>query len=345
MSFHLSGSIVQNFKVRFPRLSSRFRIKALAAGTAAVVLAAFAPVSAHAGAPKAPRASVALTFDDLPGIVLKPEQGYVDETNEKLLERLHHYHFPAIGFVNEGKLDEIVRERQIANLERWIKAGHDLGNHTFSHGSPNALGAEGYIADIARGERVIRPMMEKAHRRLQWFRHPYLETGSPAAVKDRIDAWLTAHGYRIAPVTIDCDDWEFAEPYDEAVMTGNKAQAERIRNVYLAYTERTIGWYRKGARVLFGRDISYVMLLHDTRLNADSLDGLAAIFKRQNMKPVALDKAMRDPAYKTPDGYQGKDGIEWLERWSLALHKDLPWNEYEEVPKPISEEYNKLDNR
>ena len=298
---------------------------------------------APAGAPGP--ASVALTFDDLPGIVLKPDQAYVDATNRALIGSLKRYHYPAIGFVNEGKLDEIIRKRQIAVLRHWMAAGFDLGNHTFSHSSPNNIGAARYIADIAKGEKVIRPMMEKAHRKLQWFRHPYLETGSPEAEKVQIDAWLASHGYRIAPVTIDADDWEFAEPYDSAVMSGNKAEAERIRGIYLAYTERSIVWYRRASQVLFGRDIAYVMLLHDTRLNADSFEGLAAILMRQNLHPISIDQAMRDPAYQTADNYSGKDGIEWMERWSETLKKDLPWDEYEDVPKGIEKEYNLLDSK
>jgi peptidoglycan/xylan/chitin deacetylase (PgdA/CDA1 family) len=310
-----------------------------------VVLAAFALGGADAcAAPAKPYATVALTFDDLPGIVLKPDQAYVDATNKALIKELKHHHFPAIGFVNEGKLDEIIRSRQIAVLQSWLDAGFDLGNHTFSHSSPNNIGAQAYIADIARGEKVIRPMMEQAHRTLQWFRHPYLETGSPAPVKAEINAWLAAHGYRIAPVTIDADDWEFAEPYDNAVMTGNLAEAARIRAIYLAYTERSIVWYRRASHALFGRDIAYVMLLHDTRLNADCFEGLAAILKRQNLHPITLAQAMRDPAYQTPDLYSGRDGIEWMERWSDTLKKDLPWNDYEEVPKGIEKEYNRLDS-
>jgi peptidoglycan/xylan/chitin deacetylase (PgdA/CDA1 family) len=296
-------------------------------------------------APTPPAATVALTFDDLPGIVLKPEQDYVDATNKALIAGLKRHHFPAIGFVNEGKLDDIIRKRQIAVLRRWLNAGFDLGNHTFSHSTPNEIGAHGYIADIARGEKVIRPMMQGAHRQLQWFRHPYLETGSPAAVKAEINQWLAAHGYRIAPVTIDADDWEFAEPYDNAVMKGDKVEAKRIRDIYLAYTERTIGWYRRASHALFGRDIAYVMLLHDTRLNSDSLDGLADILARQNMHTISLEKAMQDPAYSTPDDYAGKDGVEWLERWSLTLNKELPWDDFEDVPKGIEKEYNRLDSQ
>ncbi len=299
---------------------------------------------ALSGADLPPPATVALTFDDLPSIVLKPEQDYVDRTNHMLLRGLKRHHFSAIGFVNEGKLDDIVRKRQIAVLHAWIRAGFDLGNHTLSHSTPNEIGERAYITDIAEGERVIRPMMVRAHRTLQWFRHPYLETGSPATVKAEIDHWLATHGYRVAPVTIDADDWEFAEPYDNAVMTGKKAEAERIRDIYLGYTERTIAWYRRASRALFGRDIAYVMLLHDTRLNADSLDGLAAILKRQNMTTITLEQALQDPAYQTPDAYSGKDGVEWLERWSLTLNKELPWDDFEDVPKGIVKEYNRLDS-
>lgn len=35
----------------------------------------------------------------------------------------------------------------------------NLGNHTFSHESPNTLGAKGYIQDIARGEPAVRGLL------------------------------------------------------------------------------------------------------------------------------------------------------------------------------------------
>lgn len=293
-------------------------------------------------AARPPRGTIALTFDDLPGLTQLNSQAYVDYINVMILRGLRHYHFPATGFVNEGKL-ALDRPRQIANLRRWLDAGMDLGNHTFSHNSPNQIGGRAYIADIARGEPVIRELLAERHRRPRWFRYPYLETGSPEAVKHEIEQWLTEHGYRNAPVSIDADDWEFAEPYDDAIARHDEPRRQRIRATYLAYTERTIGWYRTASRALFGRDISYVMLLHATRLNADSMDELAAILKRQRLRPVSLDQAMRDPAYRTPDPYSGKDGIEWLERWSMELHKPLPWDSFEDVPKAIQEDYKRVD--
>lgn len=287
---------------------------------------------------------IALTFDDLPALTILDDQRYVNYLNEALLRGLKKHHLPAIGFVNEGKLDEIDRARQIAVLDEWLKAGMDLGNHTFSHESPNELGASDYIADIVRGEPVTKRLLAKHHKRMRWFRHPYLETGFPEAEKQQIDAWLASHHYRVAPVTIDAGDWEWAEPYDDAIARHDEPRRRRLKAQYLKYTESMIRWYRGAAHALFGRDISYVMLLHATRLNADCIDDLAAMLKRQDLRGVSLDEAMKDPAYLTPDPYVGKDGIEWLERWSLALHKDLPWDSFQEVPEWVHAQYDKVDN-
>lgn len=136
------------------------------------------------------------------------------------------------------------------------------GTHTYSHESPNALGAEAYIADIVRGEPVTTGLLRPYGRRLRWFRHPYLETGFPASVKRTIDGW------------------EFAEPYDDAIARKDNADQRRIKAEYLAYTASRIEWSIRSGRVLFRRDIAQVMLLHCTRFNADSIDDLAALFRR-----------------------------------------------------------------
>ncbi len=287
---------------------------------------------------------IALTFDDLPALTILNDQAYVDYLNVMILRGLKRHHFPATGFVNEGKLDELQRDRQIANLQRWLDAGMDLGNHTFSHESPNALGAEGYIADIVHGEPVTTGLLRPYGRRLRWFRHPYLETGFPASVKRTIDGWLSTHGYRIAPVTIDADDWEFAEPYDDAIARKDVARQRRIKAEYLAYTARRIEWSIRSGHILFGRDIAQVMLLHCTRLNADSVDDLAVLFRRFRLRPVSLDRAMRDPAYRTPDTIADKDGTDWLERWAILKHRDLPEAGDEDPPADIQAAYDRVDN-
>ena len=287
---------------------------------------------------------VALTFDDLPALTILHDQPYVDYLTQTLLWKLRHAHAPATGFVNEGKIDDLERSHQIADLKRWTDAGEDLGNHTFSHEAPTDIGAKAYIEDIARGEKVTSALLAAHHRRVLWFRHPYLETGSPLSMRREIDGWLERHGYRIAPVTIDADDWEFAEPYDDAIARHDIAMQKHIRAEYLAYTRIRVAWSQASARTLFGRDIAHVMLLHGTRLNADTIDDVLAILREAGLRPVTLAKAMRDPAYRTHDDYGGKDGLNWLERWALALHKDLPSAGDVDPPADIHAAYDRVDN-
>jgi hypothetical protein len=163
------------------------------------------------------------------------------------------------------------------------------------------------------------------------------------AAKLEILNWLAQHHYRMAPVTLNATDWQFAEPYDDAIDHGDTARAAQLRREYLAYTQEMIAWYREASKAVFGRDIAYVMLLHATRLNADSIDDLAALFKTARLKPVSLDRAMRDPAYRTPDRYAKGDGIDWMERFGLTLNKALPWNDFHDVPKAVQDAYDRVD--
>lgn len=320
------------------RLALSARRSLRTAAGAVLALAMAAPALAHT-----PMGEVALTFDDLPGMSIYENQSYIEASNAKLLAGLLRHRVPATGFVNEGKFDEFDRARQIAIVRRWIAAGLDAGNHTYDHVSPNEVGADGYIADIAKGEPITKALLAEHGKTMRWFRHPYLETGYPAPVRAKIEAWLAAHGYRVAPVTMDADDWEFAEPYDDALAHHDAHRARALRAAYLAYTAQTVAWYQSAAQAVFGHQIAFVMLLHDTRLNADSLPQLLRVLHHARLRPVSLDTAMADPAYRTPDHTDTKDGIDWLERWSDTLHKPLPWDRYHDVPKAIEDAYNKVD--
>jgi peptidoglycan/xylan/chitin deacetylase (PgdA/CDA1 family) len=287
---------------------------------------------------------IALTFDDLPALTILKSQAYVDYANDIILRGLKRRHIPAIGFVNEGKLDELDRTRQIANLRKWRDAGMQLGNHTYSHESPNGIRAQAYVDDIARGEKVTRALLAERHKPLHWFRHPYLETGAPRADKARIDDWLEDHGYRVAPVTMEASDWLFAEPYDDAIARRDVARVKRIKAQYLDYTDRMVGWYQRASQSLLGRQIRFIMLLHVTRLNADCMDELAGILTRHDLRTVSLATAMKDPAYRIKDPYVGAEGIDWLERWALEMHKDLPWDDFADPPANIEAEYKAVDD-
>lgn len=293
---------------------------------AALFLMANAPV---------PTGTVALTFDDLPvfGAFTSAADGAI--VTDRLLAGLARHHWRATGFVNEHQLDAPDRLARVALLRQWLDAGMDLGNHTYSHVSLNTTPADAYIADIARDEAETGSLLASRGRRERWFRYPYLETGPTRASHDRVADWLGQHGYRIAPVTMENSDWQFSAPYDDAIARGDTQYASNIRQQYLTYTRAIVAWYEKAGRALFGRQPSFVFLLHASRLNAASIDALAVILRDARLRVVPLDVAMRDPAYRTADGYIGPDGNEWLERWSLTLHRDLPFETIPKVPAEI----------
>jgi peptidoglycan-N-acetylglucosamine deacetylase len=286
---------------------------------------------------------VALTFDDLPTLSLSDTLAYKRATTSELLKGLVAHHLPATGFVNEDKLEGPDRTARIALLAQWLDAGMDLGNHGYSHLSLNKTPVDAYIADVAKGEAVTRALLAARGRAPRWFRHPYLETGLTPEVRRTFEAWLAAHGYRVAPVTMENADWMFALPYDDAVLRGDAAGAARIERSYLDYTARVVPWYRKAALALLGRRPAFVFLLHASRLNADCIGALAVVLRSNGLHAVRLDAAMRDPAYSIPDTYAGPNGDEWLSRWSLTLHKDLPWGSFPEPPPDIAAENARLD--
>ncbi|HTT82223.1 MAG TPA: polysaccharide deacetylase family protein [Rhizomicrobium sp.] len=288
--------------------------------------------------------NVAVTFDDLPTLSLTHSFAYANLTTVRLLDELRRNRIPATGFVNEGKLEGSDKPARIALLKSWLDAGMDLGNHGYSHLSLNKTPLQAYINDVSRGGVVTAALLRARGHVLRWFRYPYLETGLTAGTRQGFETWLAAHGYRVAPVTMENSDWMFALPYDDAILRCDTGDAMRIRQSYLAYTAKAVSWYRGAARALLGRPLSFVFLLHATRLNADTIDQIAAILKANDLHPTTLDSAMNDPAYNIPDTYIGPDGDEWLSRWSLTLRKDLPWDSFVDPPKDIQDENHRLDS-
>src|SRR5512139_2763690 len=103
------------------------------AGLAILALAACCSSAASAG-------EIELTFDDMPGIDL-PDPAYVHRVNRDLLAGLQRHQFTATAFVNAGKFEQLRDPKDAAFLRTWLQGGMDLGNHTYSHESLNALGA------------------------------------------------------------------------------------------------------------------------------------------------------------------------------------------------------------
>lgn len=287
------------------------------------------------------RRLAALTFDDLPIArfsVYSQSEG--DEIFSKLIESIKSKNGTAIGFANEGKLYTAgnLDSLKLAMLERWLSAGFDLGNHTYSHPDINTTNVEDYINNIERGEKNIRPLIEKRGKKLEYFRHPYLHTGLTAEIKNRIDTFLKDKGYLVASVTIDNSESAIALAYDNAFKKADSAAMKKIGRDYLAYMDTVFAWYERVSVQYFGRSINQVLLLHSNKLNADYISCLIELIRRRGYEIASLKDAMKDEVYQLKDEFTGKKGISWIFRWVLSsINKDAVFGPEPELPQYIYE--------
>jgi peptidoglycan/xylan/chitin deacetylase (PgdA/CDA1 family) len=270
--------------------------------------------------------SVAVTFDDLPGppaALVSNDVPALRDMTRKLLAAFRESAVPVVGFVNEGKL--VVEGDSTAEaaarkgvLRLWVEAGHELGNHTFSHHDLNAETLDWFEQDVVRGEPVTRALLAEKKRPLRYFRHPFLHVGLDIEKRRAFEAFLAGRGYTVAPVTIDNDEYIYAAVYAEARRKGDTALAARVAEDYLRYMESVFAFVEGVSRDLLGREIAQVLLLHANALNSDSFPRLAAMMNARGYRFVTLEEALRDPAYARPDTYVGRWGISWLHHWEIT---------------------------
>jgi len=98
------------------------------------------------------------------------------------------------------------------------------------------------------------------------------------------------------------------------------ASAVKLRSEYLAYTSAEIDYYAVLSKEVFGYEPPQVMLLHDSRLNADIIEQLLKLFHDKQYRFVKLDEAQSDPAYNTPDTFITSFGPMWGYRWAAERH-------------------------
>ena len=264
---------------------------------------------------------LAVTFDDLPFVTGRPTSVADQERlTTSLMEAITRHRVPAIGFVNEVKLEEggHVDPRRVALLRQWTRAGLELGNHTYSHLDLHRVSAEEFLQDIVRGEPITRQVLAESKQKLRFFRHPFLHTGRDTTIRHDIQSFLDDHDYRVAPVTIDNYDYVFARAYDRALAARDTSLQGKIRREYLGYMDRVLTYYERQSIALLGRNIPHVLLLHANTLNAHTFDVLATAYEKRAYRFVSLDQALRDPAYASPDRYVGDAGITWLHRWAMT---------------------------
>lgn len=271
---------------------------------------------------QAPKRAIAITIDDLPAS--SAQNMTADEILQmttKLVATLHGQEVPAVGFVNERNLYKIGEvDDRIKALNLWLDNGFELGNHTFAHTSLNQVPLTAWEEEVIRGETVTRLLMARHKMQLRYFRYPYLHTGRDLQTRREAEAFLSAHGYQNAPITMDPWDWMCGPVYEDARKRGDADLQKRLAGAYLDYAKAVFEYDEKLSRDLFGYEPAQIILLHANWLEADHIGELLELLRKRGYRMVTLEEALSDGAYSAPDEYVG-GGTGWINRWAITRGK------------------------
>jgi peptidoglycan/xylan/chitin deacetylase (PgdA/CDA1 family) len=279
--------------------------------------------SGNSQATNAPDRQVALTFDDLPAAAARNMSAAdITAMTAKLVATLRDEKVPAVGFVNASKLYKIGEvDQRIKALQMWLDSGFELGNHTFSHASLNRLGLKAWEDDVIQGEPVLKLLLAQHNMKLRYLRHPYLDMGQDIQTRREGEAFLSARGYTIAPVTLDAWDWMFAPVYADAKKRGDAALQQKVVNSYLSYSDAVFAYCEQLSVKTLGYEPKQVLLLHGNQLEADHVAELLDLLRKHGYRFISLQEALTDPAYGLPDTYVGEEGMGWIEHWAITQGK------------------------
>jgi peptidoglycan/xylan/chitin deacetylase (PgdA/CDA1 family) len=270
---------------------------------------------------------IAITFDDIPrrpGAFLTQ-----DERTNQLIAALRHAGVrQAAFFVNPGFLEDPERAGGEGRIAAYVRAGHVLANHSWSHPALTAIAAEDYLADIDKAEAWLKGRTG----RRPWFRFPFLNEGrQDKAKRDAVRAGLAARGLSNGYVTVDASDWNMEQRAVDARAAGKAIDMEALKTLYVESHVEAAEFYDQLARRTLGRSPTHVLLLHETDIAALWIDDLVAALRRGGWTIVTADEAFADPiSTAMPDVPSAQGTL----TEALAWDKGLPaprWYERNEI--------------
>jgi peptidoglycan/xylan/chitin deacetylase (PgdA/CDA1 family) len=264
---------------------------------------------------------VAITFDDLPlNGDLPPGVTRVEITRDTLAV-LKQRHVPTTyGFINAQKLEGNPDAAEALKL--WA-AAEPVGNHTYRHMDLNENSAEAFEREIELDEPVLE-LLAATDANWHWLRYPFLREGDTVEKRRAVRAYLQAHQYRVAQVTLDWEDYLWNSAYARCEAKNDAASIAWLRSSYLNIASQYLDLGREMAKLVYGHDINHVLLLHLGAFSSTILPNALDLLEKKGFTLVPLEEAESDPAYETDPDAGSKYGGTLLEQWMDARKIKYP---------------------
>ncbi len=263
----------------------------------------------------------AITFDDLPlNGDLPPGVTRVQVARETLAV-LEARHVPAAyGFANAKKLEGNPDAAEALKL--WA-ATEPIGNHTYGHLDLNANPAEAFEREIDENEPALELLAAKDGN-WHWLRYPFLHEGDTVEKRRAVRAYLRGHGYRVAQVTLDWEDYLWNSAYARCVAKNETQSIAWLKSSYLSIESSYLDLGRDLAKLVYGHDINHVLLLHLGAFSSAILPDALDLMQKKGFTFVTLEEAESDPVYEGDPDVGSKYGGTLLELWIEAKKIKFP---------------------
>jgi len=276
---------------------------------------------------------LAITFDDLPRNGQLPPGVRQTETTANVLAILKERQVPPVyGFINAKKLEGNPDGAEALKL--WA-AAEPVGNHTYSHLDLEQNTAEAFERDVEEDEPVLELLQMNGDR--HWLRYPYLHEGDTVEKRRAVRAYLKSRGYRIAQVTLDWEDYLWNTAYARCVAKNDAKSMEWLKSSYLSTASAFLDLGREQAKLIFGHEISYVLLMHLGAFSSTILPDALDLLNKKGFKLVTLEEAESDAAYESDPDVGLQDAGTLLDQMMQVKglkdppHAEKPYKEVESV--------------
>jgi len=261
------------------------------------------PCAAVAG----PGRPLLVTVDDLPLAAgsLHPDPAERERITRDLLAALERHGVPAVGLVTWRNVDG---PDGLNLLRLWLEAGHELGNHSYSHPDYTRTGIEEYVADVERCRGELARFLEPYGKSVRFFRFPMLHEGDTPEKLRAMRDYMERTGQRNLPVTLDNQDWSYERPWVSARQAGDVQAMRDVGEDYLAALRISIRHHERTGDRLLDRELPQILLLHANEVGAAHWDRLFAWLETTGHRFVSADELLADPVFAEPHEFVGPAG-------------------------------------
>lgn len=269
---------------------------------------------------------LAITMDDLPLNGTLPPGVTRAETTRNVLAILKKRRLPPVyGFLNTKRIEGNADGADALKL--WA-AAQPVGNHTYSHMNLEENSAEAFERDIEANEPALELL--SATDNWHWLRYPYLHEGDTVEKRRTVRAYLKAHGYRIAQVSLDWEDYLWNTAYARCLAKNDSKSIAWLRSSYLSTASEFLDLGREQAKLIYGHDINHVLLMHLGAFSSAILPDALDLLKKKGFKLVTLEEAESDPVYDADPDAGFHDAGTFLDQWMQV--KQIKYPEHAEKP-------------